>query len=174
VQFLDVLADMIGHYGCHQIECGVQVIQVFELWSHFLSPREFELWAKPTAQKAIQIKKQKYPETPAIYFANGGSSYLELQRDMGADMICIDWAVDMGRAREILGPNVPISGNIVPAILFGSKAQIEKAVRECIDKAGGPGKHLLNLGHGVMQGTPEEAVGWLVDECRRYKGLEQI
>jgi uroporphyrinogen decarboxylase len=79
VQFLDVLADMIGHYGCHQIECGVQVIQVFELWSHFLSPREFELWAKPTAQKAIQIKKQKYPETPVIYFANGGSSYLELQ-----------------------------------------------------------------------------------------------
>ncbi|MFN9980828.1 MAG: uroporphyrinogen decarboxylase family protein, partial [bacterium] len=94
---------MIGHYGCHQIECGAQVIQVFESWSHFLSPREFELWAKPEAQKAIQIMKQKYPETPAIYFANGGSSYLELQRDMGADMICIDWAVDMGRAREILG-----------------------------------------------------------------------
>ncbi len=74
----------------------------------------------------------------------------------------------MGWAREILGPNVPISGNIVLAILFGSKAQIEKAVRECIDKAGGPGKHLLNLGHGVMQGTIEEAVGGLVDECRRY------
>jgi uroporphyrinogen decarboxylase len=173
-QFLDVLADMIGHYGCHQIECGAQVIQVFESWSHFLSPREFELWAKPASQKAIQIMKQKYPETPVIYFANGGSSYLELQRDMGADMICIDWAVDMGRAREILGPNLPISGNIDPAILFGSKAQIEQAVRECIDKAGGPGKHLLNLGHGVMQGTPEEAVGWLVDECRRYRGVEQI
>ena len=52
-----------------------------------------------------------------------------------------------------------------------TKAQIEQAVRDCIDKAGGPGnKHLLNLGHGVMQGTPEEAVGWLVDECKRYRG----
>jgi len=40
----------------------------------------------------------------------------------------------MGWAREILGPNVPISGNIPPAILFGSKAQIENAVQECIDK----------------------------------------
>ena len=25
----------------------------------------------------------------------------------------------------------------------------------------------------VMQGTPEEAVGWLVDECKRYKGKEE-
>lgn len=173
-QFLDVLANMIGQYGCHQIECGAQVIQVFESWSHFLSPKEFEQWAKPAAKKAIQIMKQKYPDTPVIYFANGGSSYLELQRDMGADMICIDWAVDMGQAREILGPGIPVSGNIDPAVLFGTKAQIEQAVRDCIDKAGGPGKHLLNLGHGVMQGTPEEAVGWLVDECRRYRGIEII
>mmetsp|Transcript_498 Transcript_498/g.726 ORF Transcript_498/g.726 Transcript_498/m.726 type:complete len:443 (+) Transcript_498:94-1422(+) len=171
-QFLDVLADMIGQYGCHQIECGAQVIQVFESWSHFLSPKQFEMWAKPAAQKAIRIMKETHPNTPIIYFANGGSSYLELQRDLGADMICIDWAVDMGQARQILGPNVPVSGNLDPTILFGTKEQIQQAVRDCIDKAGGPGKHLLNLGHGVMQGTPEEAVGWLVDECRRYKGKE--
>jgi uroporphyrinogen decarboxylase len=28
---------------------------------------------------------------------------------------------------------------------------------------------LLNLGHGVMQGTPEQNVKYLVDECKRYK-----
>jgi len=168
--FLDKLATMIGNYGCHQIECGAQVIQVFESWAHQLSPKQFEEFAKPAAQKAIRIMKQKYPDVPVIYFANGGSSYLELQRDMGADMIAVDWSIDMAQAREILGPNIPISGNIDPTILFGTKEQIEQAVRDCIDKAGGPGKHLLNLGHGVMQGTPEEAVGWLVDECKRYRG----
>ncbi|KAL7480231.1 hypothetical protein ACHAW6_005928 [Cyclotella cf. meneghiniana] len=170
--FLDKLATMIGNYGCHQIECGAQVIQVFESWAHQLSPKQFEAFAKPAAQKAIRIMKQKYPDVPVIYFANGGSSYLELQRDMGADMIAVDWSVDMAQAREILGPNIPVSGNIDPTILFGTKEQIEQAVRDCIDKAGGPGKHLLNLGHGVMQGTPEEAVGWLVDECKRYRGKD--
>jgi uroporphyrinogen decarboxylase len=169
-QFLDKLAVMIGNYGCHQIECGAEVIQVFESWAHQLSPKGFEQFAKPAAQKAIQIMKEKYPDVPVIYFANGGSSFLELQRDMGCDMIAVDWAVDMAQARKILGPDVPISGNLDPTILFGTKEQIEQAVRDCIDKAGGPGKHLLNLGHGVMQGTPEEAVGWLVDECKRYRG----
>jgi uroporphyrinogen decarboxylase len=170
--FLDKLANMIGDYACHQIECGAQVIQVFESWAHHLSPRHFEQFAKPAAKKAIRIIKEKYPNVPVIYFANGGSSYLDLQKDMGCDMIAVDWAVDMGTARSTLGPDVPISGNLDPTILFGTKSQIEEAVRECIDKAGGPGKHLLNLGHGVMQGTPEEAVGWLVDECKRYKGKD--
>mmetsp|Transcript_5359 Transcript_5359/g.7491 ORF Transcript_5359/g.7491 Transcript_5359/m.7491 type:complete len:410 (-) Transcript_5359:47-1276(-) len=170
--FLDKLANMIGNYACHQIECGAQVIQVFESWAHQLSPKAFEQFAKPAAQKAISIIKERHPDVPVIYFANGGSSYLELQRDMGADSICIDWSIDMKQAREILGPDVAVSGNLDPSILFGTKEQIEQAVRDCIDGAGGPGKHLLNLGHGVMQGTPEEAVGWLVDECKRYKGKD--
>jgi len=171
-KFLDKLATMIGLYGCHQIECGAEVVQVFESWAHQLSPHWFTKYAKPAAQKAIKIMKEKYPDVPVIYFANGGSSYLELQKDMGADMIAIDWSVDMAQARATLGPDVPVSGNLDPTVLFGSKEQIEQAVRDCIDKAGGPGKHLLNLGHGVMQGTPEEAVGWLVDECKRYKGKD--
>ena len=168
--FLDLLAQMIGEYACHQIDCGAQIIQVFESWGHQLSPKGFEQFAKPAAQKAIQIIKAKHPTVPVIFFANGGSSYLELQRDMGADSICIDWGVDMAEARKILGPTIAVSGNLDPTVLFGTKEQVEQAVRDCIDKAGGPGKHLLNLGHGVMQGTPEEAVGWLVDECKRYKG----
>jgi len=172
--FLDKIAVMIGNYACHQIECGAQVIQFFESWAHQLSPKHFEDFAKPAAQKAIKIVKDKYPDVPVIYFANGGSSYLDLQRDMGADMIAVDWSIDMAEARRILGPEIPISGNIDPTILFGSKDQIERAVRDVIDKAGGPGsKHLLNLGHGVMQGTPEEAVGWLVDEVKWYTGSKK-
>ena len=172
--FLDKLAIMIGNYASHQIDCGAQVIQLFESWAHQVSPAWFEAFAKPAAQKAIKIIKEKHPNVPVIYFANGGSAYLELQKDMGADMIAIDWQVDMAQARKILGPDIPISGNIDPTILFGSKEQIEQAVRDCIDKAGGPGnRHLLNLGHGVMQGTPEEAVGWLIDEAKRYKGKQE-
>jgi uroporphyrinogen decarboxylase len=170
--FLDKLAQMIGEYASHQIECGAEVIQVFESWAHQLSPKLFEQVAKPAAKKAIRIIKDRHPNVPVIYFANGGSSYLELQRDMGSDMICVDWAIDMAQARQILGPEIPISGNLDPTVLFGTKQQVEEAVRDCIDKAGGPGKHLLNLGHGVMQGTPEIAVKWLVDECKRYRGKE--
>lgn len=170
--FLDRLADMIGDYACYQIEHGAEMIQLFESWAHQLSPKNFAAYAKPAAMKAIAKIQAKHPDIPIIYFANGGSSFLELQKDMGVG-IGLDWAVDMAQARAILGNKVPISGNLDPSILFGTRQQIEEAVRECIDKAGGPGAgHVLNLGHGVMQGTPEEAVGWLVDAAKAYTRKE--
>lgn len=168
--FLNMLVDLIADYACFQIESGAEMIQIFESWAHQLSPRQFADYAKPAACQVIERIKAKYPDIPVIYFANGGSSYLEMQKDMPCDMISVDWSIDMEQARTILGKDVPISGNLDPSILkFGSKEQIEAAVKDCIDKAGGPGnRHLLNLGHGVMQGTPEENVKYLVDACKSY------
>lgn len=167
-ELIDKMAVMAGNYAAHQVDCGAQVIQVFESWAHHMSPKDFEEFAKPAAKKTIEIIKNKCPDTPVIFFANGGSAYLELQRDMGGDMVCVDWQVDMAVAREILGKNIPISGNVDPGVLFGTEQQVREAVRECVKKAGGPGAmHVMNLGHGVRQGTPEIAVEWLVDESKR-------
>ena len=38
-------------------------------------------------------------------------------------------------------------------------------MKECVRKAGGRG-HILNLGHGVLQGTPEEAVQQFVSAAK--------
>ena len=167
-ELIDKMAVMAGNYAAHQVDCGAQVIQVFESWAHHMSPKDFEEFAKPAAKKTIEIIKSKCPDTPVIFFANGGSAYLELQQDMGGDMVCVDWQVDMAVARETLGKEIPISGNVDPGVLFGTEQQIREAVRECVKKAGGPGaKHVMNLGHGVRQGTPEIAVEWLVNESKQ-------
>ena len=61
------------------------------------------------------------PTVPVIYVVNGGSFYLELQRDMGYDVVAVDWSVDLSVAREIIGLDISISSNIDPTVLFGSK-----------------------------------------------------
>jgi len=171
--YLGKLAEDMGNYACYQIENGAQVIQVFESWAHQLSPFFFEHFAKPYAQKTMETIKAKHPDVPVIYFANGGSSYLELQKDMKSDMLCVDWAVDMAQARRTLGPDAPISGNIDPMVLLGTEADIRRAVRDCVAGAGGPGnRHVLNLGHGVVQQTPEAAVATLVDAAKALRAEE--
>ena len=89
----------IAAYASHQIDCGAQVMQVFESWAHHLGPDDFDIFAKPYADKAMALIKEKHPDTPLIYFANGGSSFLERQADMKCDMLCVDWKVDMAKAR---------------------------------------------------------------------------
>lgn len=165
---LDHIATAIGTYACYQVEQGAQVIQYFESWAHHLTPAQFEIFAKPYADKAMGILKAKYPEVPIIYFANGGSSYLELQTDMACDNVCLDHGVDIAVARRTLGTNKPVSGNVDPLVLLAPEDHIRQEVRSNIMAAGGPGKHLLNLGHGVIQGTPESAVGAFVDEAKQF------
>jgi len=165
---LDHLATNIGNYACYQVEQGAQVIQFFESWAHHLSPEQFDVFAKPYANKAMRILKDKHPEVPVIYFANGGSSYLNRQTDMDCDSVCIDWGVDLELAKATVGK--PVSGNLDPTVLFAPEATIRDAVRQNIMAGGGPGHHLLNLGHGVIQGTPEESVGFLVDEAKTFRG----
>ena len=50
-----------------------------------------------------------------------------------------------------------LQGNVDPVILFAEHDAIEAAVRDVLRKAG-PMGHILNLGHGVVVGTPEDAV----------------
>jgi uroporphyrinogen-III decarboxylase len=87
---------------------------------------------------------------------------------MQADMIALDWAVDMRVARQILGAERKVSGNVDPTTLFGSEAQIREAVITNIAEAGGKGRHILGVGHGVLQGTPEASVAAFVRAAKEH------
>lgn len=85
---------MVAHENCprlwdRQVENGAQVIQVFESWAHQMIPQQFETFAKPYADLAMSILKKRHPDVPVIYFANGGSSYLESQRDTQVRILCV-------------------------------------------------------------------------------------
>ena len=169
---LDAMADAVAAYAIHQIDEGAQMVQVFESWAHQLNPADFSAFSKPYALRVAAAVREQHPGVPVLFFANGGSSYLGLQRDMAGDAhysaLSLDWAVDMADARAQLGPSVPVQGNIDPSLLLGSVADIDDAVKKCIDGAGGPGKHILNLGHGVLQPTPEANVAAFVDAARKH------
>lgn len=80
-------------------------------------------------------------------------------------MISLDQFVDMNSARHRLGQWKPVSGNVDPLVLLGPESGIQAAVRSCIRDAGRVG-HILNLGHGVLQQTPERAVATFVDAAK--------
>ena len=52
-----------------------------------------------------------------------------------------------------------------PMYLFASDDRIRQEVANNV-AAAGKGKHILNVGHGVVQGTPERSVGVFCDAAR--------
>jgi uroporphyrinogen decarboxylase len=169
-QLLHKLAEAIGTYACYQIECGAQVVQMFDSWAGQLSPQDYETFALPYHRIVVEKVKATYPDTPLILYINGSAGILERMPKSGMDIISIDWTVDMAEARTRLGAEVGVQGNIDPCVLFGSKDFIRERILETVRKAGNKG-HILNLGHGVLQNTPEENVAFFFETGKQANQL---
>jgi uroporphyrinogen decarboxylase len=165
-QLLSKLADAIAAYACYQIESGAQIIQMFDSWAGQLSPQDYDTFALPYQQQVVRQVKAKHPETPMILYISGSAGVLERMGKTGVDIVSVDWTVDMAEARQRLGSQMMVQGNIDPCVLFGSKAMIRDRIIDTIRKAGGTG-HILNLGHGILPKTPEENAAYFFETAKQ-------
>jgi uroporphyrinogen decarboxylase len=108
-----------------------------------------------------------------IHFGTGTAALLEAVRDAGGDVIGVDWRIPLDTAWERLGPSVGIQGNLDPAALFAPPEELERRVNEVLRQAGGRPGHIFNLGHGVLPGTPVEAVQAVVRQVHEHRLLPE-
>jgi uroporphyrinogen decarboxylase len=78
-------------------------------------------------------------------------------------VIGVDWRVPLDVAWERIGPGRGIQGNLDPVALLAPRAELEKRVRDVLDRAGGRPGHIFNLGHGVLPETAVEALQAVVE-----------
>lgn len=164
-QLLTKFADAIATYVRYQIDCGAQVVQMFDSWAGQLSPQDYDTFALPYQKMVFEKVKQTHPDTPLILLVTGCAGILERMGNSGADIISVDWTVDMADARQRLGKSMKVQGNLDPGVLFGSKEFIRDRVYDTVRKAGNWG-HILNLGHGVLPETPEDNVRFFFETAK--------
>jgi uroporphyrinogen decarboxylase len=169
-QLLTKLADAIAVYARYQIDSGAQVVQMFDSWAGQLSPQDYDTFALPYQQRVFQQIKQTHPDTPLILLVSGSAGVLERMGQSGADIVTVDWTVDMADARARLGKQMKVQGNLDPGVLYGSKDFIRDRIIDTVRKAGNWG-HILNLGHGVLPDTPEENVAFFFETAKQLNAL---
>lgn len=145
------------NYIRYQADNGAQAVQIFDSWATELSPADFEEFSLPYLKQIVDSVRETHPNLPLILYASGSGGLLERLPLTGVDVVSLDWTVDMAEGRKRLGSNVAVQGNVDPGVLFGSKEFISKRILDTVQKAGNVG-HVLNLGHGIKVGTPEENV----------------
>lgn len=169
-QLLGKLADNIATYVRYQIDCGAQMVQLFDSWAGQLSPMDYRTFALPYQQRVVQQVKQTHPDTPLILYISGSAGVFDLMGESGVDIVSVDWTMDMAEARRRLGPSIGVQGNVDPAILFGSQDLIRDRILDTIKKAGNRG-HIMNLGHGILPGTPEENAAYFFETAKNVDKL---
>lgn len=147
----------MANYIKYQADNGAQAVQIFDSWATELSPTDFEEFSLPYLKQIVDSVRETHPDLPLILYASGSGGLLERLPLTGVDVVSLDWTVDMAEGRKRLGSNIAVQGNVDPGVLFGSKEFISKRIYDTVQKAGNVG-HVLNLGHGIKVGTPEENV----------------
>jgi uroporphyrinogen decarboxylase len=135
-----------------QIAAGAAAVQLFDTWCGELSLRDYEEVALPAAQEIISGLGDS---APVIYYTKASNHLLPAVARSGANVLSVDWRVDMRELRDKLGPRIALQGNVDPAVLFGPPEEIRRVTQEAMAALGGVG-HILNLGHGILQHTPVE------------------
>jgi uroporphyrinogen decarboxylase len=162
----DKITSTVIDYLSAQIRAGAQAVQLFDSWAGILSPFDYENVIFPYVKSAIKALKKSH-DVPIIYFVNDCAGVLDIAKKSGADVIGIDWRVDMGRAVKSIGKKVSVQGNLDPLVLFGPKEHIEERVQDILNKAESAHGHIFNLGHGILPETPVENAVAMVEAVHR-------
>ena len=165
---LTSITDSVITYVKYQADSGAQVVQIFDSWASEFCPADFDKYCLPYLTRIVREVKETHPDLPLILYSSGSGGFLERLATTGADVISLDGTVDMADARARLGADQAVQGNMDPVHLFAKKEFIVDKVHDTIKKAGNK-KHVMNLGHGVMQGTPEENVATFFQTVRDYR-----
>lgn len=113
---------------------------------------------------------QVCPDLPIILYISNSGALVERMAACNPEIISLCHTVDMTEGIERAGRHFAYQGNMDAGVLFGSKDAIERRVLETVDAARAASvRHIMNLGHGVQQGTPEENVAHFFEVAKSVR-----
>jgi len=178
-RILQVNAEAVAAYLNAQIDAGAQAVMIFDSWGGVLADGAFQDFSLDyTARVLAQLKRHGVDGqvVPRIVFTKGGGLWIEAMGRLDCDVLGLDWTMNLGKARTLVGGSKALQGNIDPNVLFAPPAAIESEVKKVLESFGAPHQdrattgptHIFNLGHGISQYTPPEHVATLVQAVHEH------
>jgi len=178
-RILQVNADAVAAYLNAQIDAGAQAVMVFDSWGGVLADGVFQEFSLAYTTKVLAQLKRTGADgqvVPRIVFTKGGGLWLEQMGQLDCEVLGLDWTMNLGKARALVGTTKALQGNIDPNVLFAPPAAIEAEVKKVLESFGRPHTdrsssgptHIFNLGHGISQYTPPDHVAALVEAVHTH------
>lgn len=162
---LNKISDSVADYLNAQMDAGADAVQIFDTWGGILSQDDFLTFSLKYIEKVIS--KIKRETKPVIVFTKGVHFSFRELAGCGADVLGLDWTVNIGKVKEITGSKVALQGNLDPTVLYAGSEKIKNEASKILKSFGdGPG-HIFNLGHGILPDIPPENLKVLVNYVKK-------
>ncbi|PMP75630.1 MAG: uroporphyrinogen decarboxylase [Chloroflexus aggregans] len=162
---MERLSTLVAEYLIAQVEAGADAVQIFDSWAGTLAPADYRAYVLRHVQNVVATVRARLGAAapPIIYFGTDMAGLASELRQLGADVLGVDWRIDLDVAWAQYGYEHAVQGNLDPMTLFAPRELIASRAREILQRAGGRPGHIFNLGHGILTETPVEHVRYLVE-----------
>ena len=164
---MDKLADTFAAYLAAQARSGADVVQLFDSWVGALSVEDYREFVAPYSARILAAV-----DVPTIHFGTGATHLLRDLKDVGGDVIGLDWRVPIETGWDLVGSGRGVQGNLEPALLLGPWERVEDAAGRILDAVAGRRGHVFNLGHGVLPATDPTDLRRLVELVHERSAVE--
>lgn len=163
---LEFATELSLRYYAAFIKAGARILSIGEPTSSgdLISRRHFEEFALPYLMKFMQQTREA-GALNLLHICGNITNRLDLIPDSGADVISVDYKVDLTRVKEAVGSKIAFAGNVNPVAVLEDAAPDEVAAvsRACIEKAGPDSHFILMPGCDISPGVPAENLRAMVD-----------
>jgi uroporphyrinogen decarboxylase len=164
------LSEMIVDYLRAQIAAGVSAVQIFDSWVGALDRAEFVRFVLPHLK--VIAESLRGTDAPVIFFGLHTAPFFPELREIGVDVIGVDWHTPIAQARSALGQRVALQGNLDPGLLLGPWEPLEQAAKAIVDEAVTAPGFIFNLGHGVIKETDPAQLARLTELVHSYSSQQ--
>ncbi|TNF28383.1 MAG: uroporphyrinogen decarboxylase [Deltaproteobacteria bacterium] len=163
-QLLDKLTTVVIRYLRHQVEAGVDAVQIFDTWGGTMSLAEWRRFSLPYTARIMESLKDT--GVPLVHYALGSAHLTEGLAELPCDVLSVDWREPLSLIREKTGGRFALQGNVEPGVLTCGDEHIYAAAKACLDDYGDAPGHIFNLGHGITPDVEVAAAKALVDAAK--------
>jgi uroporphyrinogen decarboxylase len=154
-----------------QLDHGARAFQLFDSWAGALSRADYDTYVLPHSTAVFAALANHHPAVPGIHFGVGCDHLLESMLAAGPKVLGLDWRTPITAARQRMGSDLAVQGNLDPALVLAGADVALSATDAVLDDNGyldgarHPG-HIFNLGHGVPPTADPGVLQAVVDRVK--------
>jgi uroporphyrinogen decarboxylase len=137
IDLLEICVEVEIAFARAQIEAGADMIGVGDAVCSQISPKMYRKFALPYEQRIFSAVHEM-GAIARLHICGNTTRLLPDMLQSGADIIDLDWMVDIQKAAQLFNNQAAICGNFDPVtvMLQGTVDTVRGATRVCIEKGG--------------------------------------
>ncbi len=168
-ELFDFVLEMALRYGKAQADAGADMIGIGDAAASLVGPQFYEEVVWPYEQKLVD-GLHEMGVAVRLHICGNTSRVLEGMGRLGCEIVDLDYFTPVGDAREVMGPDQILLGNIDPVrvVCNGSPESVREAIAECHRQAGS--RYIVGAGCEIPRDTPRENMQALTEYAHSTAG----